>query len=90
MARHEVFGHKLPLSLADYQRMTALLARDTSPGGLRNAALLAVWYDSLLRIEDLCGLSVGTSWRIEVRFANLAPCLVGMEGCVGAHHLVGA
>jgi integrase len=59
MARHEAFGHKLPLSLADYQRMTALLARDTSPRGLRNAALLAVWYDSLLRIEDLCGLSVG-------------------------------
>ena len=59
MARHEAFGHKLPLSLAAYQRMTALLARDTSPRGLRNAALLAVWYDSLLRIEDLCGLSVG-------------------------------
>jgi regulator of protease activity HflC (stomatin/prohibitin superfamily) len=59
MARHEAFGHKLPLSLAAYQRMRALLARDTSPRGLRNAALLAVWYDSLLRIEDLCGLSVG-------------------------------
>jgi hypothetical protein len=55
MARHEAFGHKLPLSAADYERMTALLARDTSPRGLRNAALLAVWYDSLLRIEDLCG-----------------------------------
>jgi transposase len=25
--------------------------------------------------------------QVEVRFANLPPCLVGMEACVGAHHL---
>src|SRR5215468_3441467 len=25
--------------------------------------------------------------QIEVRLANLPPCLVGMEACVGAHHL---
>ena len=25
--------------------------------------------------------------RIEARLANLAPCLVGMEACNGAHHL---
>jgi len=25
--------------------------------------------------------------QIEARFANLPPCLVGMEACVGAHHL---
>ena len=25
--------------------------------------------------------------QIEARFANMAPCLVGMEACVGAHHL---
>ncbi len=25
--------------------------------------------------------------QVEVRLANLAPCLVGMEACVGAHHL---
>ena len=25
--------------------------------------------------------------QVEVRFANLGPCLVGMEACVGAHHL---
>jgi transposase len=24
---------------------------------------------------------------VEARFANLPPCLVGMEACVGAHHL---
>ena len=25
--------------------------------------------------------------QVEVRLANLPPCLVGMEACVGAHHL---
>jgi transposase len=25
--------------------------------------------------------------QVETRFANMAPCLVGMEACVGAHHL---
>src|SRR5258707_306314 len=25
--------------------------------------------------------------QVEARFANLPPCLVGMEACVGAHHL---
>ena len=28
-------------------------------------------------------------WRgqVEARFANMSPCLIGMEACVGAHHL---
>jgi transposase len=25
--------------------------------------------------------------QVEARFANLPPCLIGMETCVGAHHL---
>jgi transposase len=25
--------------------------------------------------------------QVEARFANTPPCLVGMEACVGAHHL---
>ena len=25
--------------------------------------------------------------QVESRFANMPPCLVGMEACVGAHHL---
>jgi transposase len=24
---------------------------------------------------------------VEARLANIAPCLIGMEACVGAHHL---
>src|SRR5689334_10638904 len=26
-------------------------------------------------------------YQIEVRLANMPPCLIGMEACVGAHHL---
>src|SRR5437899_6329903 len=25
--------------------------------------------------------------QVEVRFSNLPPCVIGMEACVGAHHL---
>jgi transposase len=25
--------------------------------------------------------------QVEARFAKLPPCLVGMEACIGAHHL---
>ena len=25
--------------------------------------------------------------QVETRFANMSPCLIGMEACVGAHHL---
>ena len=25
--------------------------------------------------------------QVETRFTNLPPCLIGMEACVGAHHL---
>ena len=28
--------------------------------------------------------------QIEARLANMPPCLIGMEACVGAHHLVGS
>jgi transposase len=29
----------------------------------------------------------GSRGQVETRLANLPPCLIGMEGCVGAHHL---
>src|SRR6201997_5805300 len=25
--------------------------------------------------------------QVDARFANMSPCLIGMEACVGAHHL---
>jgi len=40
---------------------------------------------------DQCGAIVlRQKWsrgQIEVRLANISPCLIGMEACVGAHHL---
>src|SRR5213079_2395253 len=40
---------------------------------------------------DECGAIVlRQKWsrgQVEVRFANMPPCLIGMEACVGAHHL---
>ena len=36
------------------------------------------------------GIVLRQKWsrgQVEVRFANMPPCLVGMEACVGAHHL---
>ena len=29
----------------------------------------------------------GTRSQIRTRLANMPPCLIGMEACVGAHHL---
>jgi transposase len=40
---------------------------------------------------DKCGAIVlRQKWsrgQVEARFANMPPCLIGMEACVGAHHL---
>jgi transposase len=37
-------------------------------------------------VSSCCGRS-GHAARLETRLANLPPCLIGMEACVGAHHL---
>jgi transposase len=36
--------------------------------------------------QSCCG-RIGSRGQIETRFANLPPCLIGMEACVGAHQL---
>jgi transposase len=36
------------------------------------------------------GIVLRQKWsrgRVEARLANIPPCLIGMEACVGAHHL---
>jgi transposase len=36
------------------------------------------------------GIVLRQKWlrgQIETRLANVPPCLIGMEACVGAHHL---
>jgi transposase len=41
-------------------------------------------------LDDRGAIVLRQKWsrgQIEARLANLAPCLIGMEACVGAHHL---
>jgi transposase len=40
--------------------------------------------------DDRGAIALRQKWsrsQVEVRFANMPPCLIGMEACVGAHHL---
>src|SRR6476619_6286476 len=41
-------------------------------------------------LDDRGAIILRQKWsrgQVEARFANIPPCLIGMEGCVGAHHL---
>src|SRR6478609_1462680 len=41
-------------------------------------------------LDDRGAIVLRQRWsrgQVEARFANLPPCLIGMEACVGAHHL---
>jgi len=41
-------------------------------------------------LDDRGAIVLRQKWsrnQVEVRFANMPPCLIGMEACVGAHHL---
>ena len=41
-------------------------------------------------LEGRGGIVLLQTWsrgQVETRFANMSPCLIGMEACVGAHHL---
>jgi transposase len=40
--------------------------------------------------DQCCAIVLRQKWsrgQVETRLANLSPCLIGMEACVGAHHL---
>ena len=40
--------------------------------------------------DDRGGIVLRQQWsrgQVETRLANMPPCLIGMEACVGAHHL---
>jgi len=44
----------------------------------------------IVALDDRGAIVLRQKWsrsQIEVRFANMPPCLIGMEACVGAHHL---
>ena len=41
-------------------------------------------------LDDRCAIALRQRWsrgQVETRLANIPPCLIGMEACVGAHHL---
>jgi hypothetical protein len=39
-------------------------------------------------LDQRCAIVLRQKWsRSQARFANMPPCLIGMEACVGAHHL---
>jgi transposase len=44
----------------------------------------------IVGLDDRGAIVLRQKWsrnQIEARFANMPPCLIGMEACVGAHHL---
>ena len=41
---------------------------------------------SIAAVQSCCVRS-GRAAQVEARLANMSPCLIGMEACVGAHHL---
>ena len=62
---------------------------------IQNAAIAVVGIDidkNSFRIvghDDRGAIVLRQKWsrsQAEARFANMPPCLVGMEACVGAHH----
>src|ERR1700686_1983228 len=61
-----------------------------------NAAIAVVGIDigknsfHIVGLDSRGAIVLRQKWsrgQVEARFANLPPCLVGMEACVGAHHL---
>ena len=61
-----------------------------------NAAIAVIGIDigknsfHVVGLDDRGAIVLRQRWsrnQVEARFANMAPCLVGMEDCVGAHHL---
>ena len=44
----------------------------------------------IVGLDDRGAIALRQKWsrnQVEARFANMPPCLIGMEACVGAHHL---
>jgi transposase len=44
----------------------------------------------IVGLDDRGAIVLRQKWsrnQVEARFANMPPCLIGMEACIGAHHL---
>ena len=62
----------------------------------QNTAIAVVGIDigknsfHVVGLDQRGAIVLGQKWsrgQVEARFANMPPCLIGMEACVGAHHL---
>ena len=47
------------------------------------------WFH-VVGLDERGAIALRQKWsrgQVEARLANMPPCLIGMEACVGAHHL---
>jgi transposase len=82
-------------------RQRSRLARDTKDkehamSQTLNAAVAVIGIDigknsfHIVGLDPRGAIVLRQKWsrsQVEARFANMPPCLIGMEACVGAHHL---
>jgi len=61
-----------------------------------NAAIVVIGIDigknsfHVVGLDQRGAIVLRQKWsrgQVNARFANMPPCLIGMEACVGAHHL---
>ena len=67
------------------------MSPDRTPQELPLSASISVRIRSTLLVrtaaEEIVLRQKWSRSQVEARFANMSPCLIGMEACVGAHHL---
>ena len=69
-----------------------LLRHETQPGGEVTAfgERISVADRGHHSLDSRGAIVLRQKWsrgQVEARLANMSPCLIGMEACVGAHHL---
>ena len=55
-----------------------------------NSAVAVIGIFHVVGLDDRGAIVLRQKWsrgQVEARLANMPPCLIGMEACVGAHHL---
>ena len=70
--------------------------RRSTPCPRPNAAVAVIGIDigknsfHVIGLDARGAIALRQKWsrgQVETRLANMPPCLIGMEACVGAHHL---
>src|SRR5438128_1047295 len=72
------------------------IKRSTAMSNKSNATIAAMGIDigknsfHVVGLDQRGAIVLRQKWsrgQVEARLANIPPCLIGMEACVGAHHL---